>query len=416
MIDEVLITIKAGNGGDGCISGRKEKFVSAGGPDGGDGGKGGDIILKSSHNLNTLSHIRNGEKFFAGDGFSGKRKLKHGLDSKNLIIEVPIGTHIYANNDVDSYAELLINNDEIVLQRGGSGGKGNKWFVSPVNRFPLLAEKGEQTTSKQLRLEMRILADVGIVGLPNAGKSTTLSRISKAKPKIAGYPFTTLEPVIGMVSIHNDENNVKVIEVPGIIEGAHKGAGLGIDFLKHAQKTQVLVHLVDGTSSDIKNDIDMIEKELKMSGSGLINKPKLLVVNKLDQMSLEKSEIKKIVHPHSPIFISALTGEGVQSLIDSLGVILSTIHIESSTTHNRDKESIEIKDEINIVKKEGVFIVDYNKGVRVSGMVNFQDWNAKAQWNAFLEKAGVFKKLIDYGIEEGNLVRIGKAEWKWGGL
>ncbi|MBN18459.1 MAG: GTPase ObgE [Chloroflexi bacterium] len=416
MIDEVLITIKAGNGGDGCISGRKEKFVSAGGPDGGDGGKGGDIIVKASHNLNTLNHIRNGEKFFATDGHSGKPRLKHGSDSNNLIIEVPVGTYIYKDEESDPYAELLKNKDEVVLQHGGSGGKGNKWFVSPVNRFPLLAEKGVQTTSKQLKLEMRILAEVGIVGLPNAGKSTTLSRISKAKPKIAGYPFTTLEPVIGMVNIYNDEKTIKVIEVPGLIEGAHKGAGLGIEFLKHAKKTQALIHLVDGTSSDIKNDIGLIDAELKMSQSGLNNKPKLLVINKVDQMNIEKSSIKEMVYPLSPVFISALTGEGLSSLLESIETLLKNIPCDRVTSYIRNDVPVKIQDEINILKKDGVFIVEYRKGERVSGMVDFRDWNAKAQWNAFLEKAGVFKKLIDYGIEEGSLVRIGEAEWKWGNM
>ena len=415
MIDKVLITIKSGNGGDGCISGRKEKFVAAGGPDGGDGGKGGDIVIKTSHNLNTLDHLRNGEKFLARNGEAGKRKLKHGSDAKTLQIDVPVGTSIYENKNTEPLAELLKDNEEITLQYGGSGGKGNKWFVSPINRFPLLAEKGERTQSILLKLEMRILAEVGIVGLPNAGKSTTLSKISKAKPKIAGYPFTTLEPAIGMMSFNNDENTVKVIEVPGLIEGAHKGVGLGVEFLKHAQKTQVLVHLVDGTSSDIKNDINLINEELKMSGGSLIHKPKLIVINKIDQMKKEKNEIKKILQPNRPIFISALTGEGVPLLIKSIETLLSNIPAGEVSFSKRIERPIKNENEINIVKEQGKFIVDYYRGIRVSGMVDFQDWNAKAQWNAFLEKAGVFKKLIDQGIKEGELVRIGNIEWEWGG-
>jgi len=414
MIDKVLITIKSGNGGNGSISGRKEKFVSAGGPDGGDGGRGGHIIFKSSHNLTTLKHIKNGGKFFASNGEKGKPRLKHGSDGNNLLIEVPVGTTVYNSNTKEIILDFSVDSKEIILQKGGSGGKGNTWFKSSTNRFPLLAEKGENIPSLLLDLEMRILADVGIIGLPNAGKSTTLSRITKAKPKIAGYPFTTLEPAIGIMNTEEDERRIKIIEVPGLIEGAHKGAGLGIEFLKHAHKTHFLIHLVDGTSTDIQNDIVLIEKELSMSHSSLENKPKIIVVNKLDQIKESKNKIKRILKEYNPLFISALSGEGIATLMLVIQKFLNKIKIERPESINNIENINKRESAVTIFMKDEHFVIDYYKGIRVSGMVDLKDPNAKAQWDAFLEKAGVFKKLIEEGIKDGDLVRIGNVIWVWG--
>ena len=282
MIDEVFIHISSGNGGDGAVSGRREKFVPRGGPDGGDGGRGGNVIALCDENMNTLLAFRYQRRFSAGDGRNGASALKHGADSEDVVIRMPVGTQVW---DVDSpspklLADLTTPGQTVELANGGGGGRGNAYFASPTNQYPLLAEKGEPGQSLNLRLELKLLADVGIIGLPNAGKSSLLSVVSAARPKVANYPFTTLEPALGVVE-HRRQTFV-MVDIPGIIEGAHEGVGLGHDFLRHVERTRALVHMIDGSAEDPLRDYRQINSELLAFNEELAAKPQVVAINKTD--------------------------------------------------------------------------------------------------------------------------------------
>ncbi|MCS6955929.1 MAG: GTPase ObgE, partial [Candidatus Calescibacterium sp.] len=281
FIDEVEIIVKAGDGGNGCVSFRREKFVPKGGPDGGDGGNGGNIIIKSTQHLNTLIDYRYNKYFEAENGEHGKGKNRHGKNGKDLVLLVPIGTTIIDENN--NKTELDHDNQEVVIAKGGKGGRGNAKFTTPVYKAPKFAEKGQKGETKKLKLELKLIADVGIIGLPNAGKSTLLSIISNAKPKIADYPFTTLVPNLG-VTIFN-KKSIILIDLPGIIEGASQGKGLGLLFLKHFQKSKIFLHLIDITQ-DYKKNYKIIINELKKysesNNINLLEKPQIICLNKID--------------------------------------------------------------------------------------------------------------------------------------
>ena len=282
MIDNVLIHINSGNGGDGVVRGRREKFVPRGGPDGGDGGNGGNIIAECDENMNTLLAFRYQRRFAAGNGGNGDSALKHGADGEDVVLRMPVGTQVW-DADADTprlLADLTTPGQTVELAQGGAGGRGNAYFASATNQYPLLAEKGEQGESLNLRLELKLLADVGIIGLPNAGKSSLLSVVSAARPKVADYPFTTLEPVLGVVE-HRRKTFV-MVDIPGIIEGAHDGVGLGHDFLRHVERTRVLVHMIDGSASDPLRDYRQINGELRMFSDELSTKPQVVAINKTD--------------------------------------------------------------------------------------------------------------------------------------
>ncbi len=290
FVDEAEIFVKAGDGGNGCISFRREKFIPKGGPDGGDGGDGGNVIFRASQNLNTLLDFRYKKKYLAEDGKPGQGKNKHGKSGNDLIIPIPVGTVI---KDIDKnivIADLIKDGDEALVARGGMGGRGNAHFATPVRQTPRFAEKGTAGEVKHIRLELKLLADVGIIGFPNAGKSTLLSVISAAKPKIADYPFTTLVPNLGVVKFQDFKSFV-VADIPGLIEGAHKGEGLGHSFLKHIERTKLLVHLVDlsylGHKRPLKG-FDIINNELKMFNEELAKRPQIVVIGKMDMNDVRK--------------------------------------------------------------------------------------------------------------------------------
>ena len=284
MIDQATINIISGNGGNGCISGRREKYVPKGGPDGGDGGDGGSIIFKSDENIYTLRYFQYLKKFVAESGTSGKPGLKHGSDGKDLEITVPVGTIIsdktVNSEDGNVLAEFTSHDQTFVLCKGGRGGRGNTKFVNSINQFPLLAESGEKGTNLNVFLELKLLADVGIIGSPNAGKSSLLTFLSNATPKVADYPFTTLEPVLGVVE-HLSKSFV-MVDIPGLIEGAHKVIGLGHDFLKHIDRTRVLLHMVDVSGPDPIQDMDDIKEEISLFDERINSKPSLVAINKID--------------------------------------------------------------------------------------------------------------------------------------
>ncbi len=320
FIDRVKIYVKAGDGGRGCVSFRREKFVPKGGPDGGDGGRGGDVILEVDPHLSTLIDFKYKPHYRAPNGGHGKGKKMKGRDAPPLVLKVPPGTVVRDAETGDVIADLTKPGERFVLAKGGRGGRGNVHFVKPWRQAPRIAEPGEKGEEKVVILELKLIADVGLVGLPNAGKSTLLSRISEAKPAIADYPFTTLYPVLGVVRVGEYESFV-VADIPGIIEGAHKGAGLGLEFLRHIERTRLVLQLVDlsGFEKDPFEAFEIVDKEIKNYGAGLENKPRIVVGTKIDLL-LDRSIIDKYEafvknRGYDFIAISAVTGENLDLLV-----------------------------------------------------------------------------------------------------
>ncbi|MFO7971743.1 MAG: GTPase ObgE [Desulfobacterales bacterium] len=330
FIDEAIITVQSGDGGRGCVSFRREKFIPRGGPDGGDGGKGGDIVLKTTSRKRTLYQFRFKKHFKAENGSHGQGQQKTGKNGQDLTIELPPGTLITDADTGQVITDLIKCDEAVVLARGGRGGRGNARFKTSTNRAPRFAQPGEPGESKTLRLELKLLADVGIIGLPNAGKSTLITAVSSARPKIGNYPFTTLFPSLGVVQTGWAEPFV-VADIPGLIEGAHKGTGLGIRFLRHIERTRILIHLIDVSAMDTDNLLkayDTVNKELAMYNQKLTEKPQLVVLNKIDLPDVREAakKFQTALKEKQVIFISALTGKGIENLkskiiqlLDSLG-------------------------------------------------------------------------------------------------
>jgi GTP-binding protein len=316
FIDYVEIDVQSGKGGDGLVSFRREKFIPKGGPDGGDGGRGGNIITIADQNLNTLLDYRYQRHYKAENGRQGGGSLKSGRSGKNVYLKVPVGTIIKDLASGDVLADLDRHGLEAVVAKGGRGGKGNDHFKSPTNQTPREAESGTSGIRLKLALELKLLADVGLVGYPNAGKSTLLSRVTAARPKIADYPFTTLVPNLGIVKLR-DFNSLVMADIPGIIEGASEGKGLGFQFLRHIQRTAQLLFIIDGFDSKIESTFDKLHNELAKFDPDLIDRKIVRVINKIDIIESEKLDELRANHPEF-IFISAVTGEGVDELLDHL--------------------------------------------------------------------------------------------------
>ncbi len=333
FIDEVIISVQSGDGGNGCVSFRREKYIPRGGPDGGDGGKGGDVILKSTSRRRTLYPFRFKSQFKAPKGAHGQGKQKTGKNGADLIIEIPPGTLVKDAVTLQILKDFTTSGEEFTIARGGRGGKGNYHFRSATHQTPRFAQPGEPGQTFQLKLELKLLADVGLIGLPNAGKSTLISVISAATPKIASYPFTTLTPTLGVVQTDWGEPFV-VADIPGLIEGAHEGAGLGTRFLRHVERTRILVHLIDASGIDPENPLagyETINRELTQYNRGLSGKPQIVVLNKLDLPGTdEKAKIFQAAIDHregkEAILISAIEKKGITRLISKLLELLDQLH------------------------------------------------------------------------------------------
>jgi GTP-binding protein len=318
FIDEAIITVQSGNGGRGCISFRREKFIPRGGPDGGDGGKGGDVVLMTTSRKRTLYQFRYQKHFRAKNGAHGQGKQKTGKNGRNLIIEIPPGTLVVDAETGHVIKDLVQPGETLVLAKGGRGGQGNTRFKTSTHRTPRFAQPGELGENKTIKLELKLLADVGIIGLPNAGKSTLISAVSSARPKIGDYPFTTLSPILGVVQTDWGEPFV-IADIPGLIKGAHRGTGLGIRFLRHIERTRVLVHLVDASavnSDDPLQSYHTVNKELFMYNQKLMEKHQIVVLNKLDLSGVqEKAKAFQLkLKGKKVILISAITGKGIEDL------------------------------------------------------------------------------------------------------
>jgi len=324
FLDEAKVYIRSGDGGNGCVSFRREKFIEFGGPNGGDGGKGGDVIVQAVDGLNTLIDYRYQQHFTAKNGQAGMGKDRHGANGADVLLKVPAGTQIYDEDGETLLADFTVPGQDAVLLRGGNGGFGNAHFKSSTNRAPRHANPGQPGTLLTIRLRLKLIADAGIVGLPNAGKSTFLAAVTAAKPKIADYPFTTLHPQLGVVKVDNRE--FVLADIPGLIEGAHEGVGLGDRFLGHIERCRVLLHLIDGTAGDAAAAYRTVRAELLAYGQGLAGKPEIVAINKADALSAEDiaRQVKALrrIAKSQPLVISAVSGEGVADVLRALFTVV----------------------------------------------------------------------------------------------
>ncbi len=323
FIDQTVIFAEAGRGGNGCVSFRREKFIPKGGPDGGDGGHGGDVIIRADHNLNTLHDLSHKKHYRAGHGQNGSGKNSSGRKGETVVIRVPRGTIVLDDDTGETLADLVDDGQSVIVAKGGKGGRGNAAFKSPTNQTPREFEEGGPGERRTVRLELKVLADAGLVGFPNAGKSTLLASVSAARPKIADYPFTTLTPNLGIVTLSGFRSFV-IADIPGLIEGAHQGKGLGIRFLRHIERTRVLVFLIDATGKTPEEDFVKLKKEIRAFNPVLLQQPRLAVFTKKDL--LEKPVRKTKMRDGTPVMIiSAVTREGLDALLEKLWKMISKI-------------------------------------------------------------------------------------------
>jgi GTP-binding protein len=421
LFDRAEITVIAGSGGDGLISFRREKFVPLGGPDGGDGGKGGDVVIKADNNTTSMIGLQRMSLYRAGDGGNGGSKKKHGRNGADLILTVPVGVVVSDKTQMGDdvvICDLTEPNHQAIVARGGRGGLGNTRFVSSTSQAPQIAQKGEDGEEKELILELKLIADVGIIGYPNAGKSSLLASASAAKPKIAGYPFTTLEPVLGFVEV--GLQSLIIAEIPGLITGAHLGRGLGHDFLRHVLRTQAIIHLVDGSSRTPMEDMTKINSELGLFDSVLAQKPQIAAINKVDLPDVRGrvAELKEAFNGTGvdPIFISALTGEGVPALMAKAFEVLERIAAQRvkdsdvSVKVFRPKPKI---DNIRVYREGETFVVEAPGLERIIADADTTDPGIHLQFNRRLGWPSVKKALEKAGIKAGDNVRCGTLEWRW---
>ncbi|HVN69958.1 MAG TPA: GTPase ObgE [Candidatus Binatia bacterium] len=418
FIDEAEITVAGGDGGDGIVAWRREKYVPKGGPAGGDGGHGGSVYLQATAELSTLVEFRFRRSFAAENGKAGGTSNKSGRSGADVTIGVPIGTIAFrtrADGTDELLADLKSDGARALAAKGGRGGLGNQHFATSVRQAPRFAERGEPGERCSLRLELRLLADCGIVGVPNAGKSTLLSVISAARPKIADYPFTTLEPQLGVVRV-SDEESFVAVDVPGLVAGAHEGVGLGDQFLKHVERTRALVHLLDGAKplGEILDEKETIERELAAWNPQLVEKPRLLVLNKIDLPDARASlEDLRARFPEIRA-ISAATGEGVQELVYAVARAIEAAPLPEVVAAEPARIELSAANAFRIEREEdGAFVISGERVERLAAMTNFDSDEALARFERALGKMGVEKRLAELGAEEGDTVRIGPYEFTY---
>lgn len=422
--DYVQIYASAGKGGNGAISFRHEKYVAAGGPDGGDGGRGGDVYFKVDPDANTLIEFRFKKKFKAENGENGSGARKYGKSAKDLYIPVPIGTVIKDKETGEVLADLSTPKGEALILKGGRGGLGNSHFATATRQAPRFAQDGEPGEEKELILELKLLADIGLIGFPNVGKSTFLSKVTSANPKIANYHFTTIEPNLGVVTSKYGDSFV-IADIPGIIEGASEGTGLGIQFLRHIERTRLLLHFIDVSGiegRDPAKDYDTINNELKEYSEKLSKRTQIIVANKADIISdnsLYEALQEKAKKNGQKIFkISASTGEGVEELMKYVSETLKTLPKEELITieSNESEKVYRLpKDEkgFTVEKEKGIFIVKGEAVDKIIRRVNITDYESLFYLHKKLNEVGLDKELKKKGIKDGDIVKIGDYEMEW---
>jgi GTP-binding protein len=339
FLDEAKVYIASGSGGNGCIAFRREKFIEFGGPSGGDGGKGGDVVIEAVNGLNTLIDYRFQQHFKAQSGGNGMGKDRHGANGKDVMLRVPIGTQVYEEDGETLLADFTEIGQRITISKGGNGGFGNAYFKSATNQSPRRANPGQPGEERTIRLRLKLIADAGVIGLPNAGKSTFLATVSAAKPKIADYPFTTLHPQLGVARI--DEREFVIADLPGLIEGAHEGVGLGDRFLGHTERCRVLLHLIDGTGEDAGADYKTVRTELKAYGNGLDEKPEIVALSKVDSMTPEAikaqtARLKKACKK-TPLLLSSASQQGVKEVQRALWKVIASDRVDAATADAKEE-------------------------------------------------------------------------------
>ena len=413
MLDMVVLELKAGKGGDGMVGWRREKFEPAGGPYGGDGGKGASIILKADSNMRTLIDFKHKRIFKADNGENGKNKLQYGKDGEDMILKVPVGTLVREFNSKGLIMDLKNDGDEVIIAKGGRGGRGNAKFKNSVRQAPTFAEPGKKGEEIKVILELKLIADVGFIGYPNVGKSSLLSVISRAKPKIANYHFTTLEPNLGVVTTR-DNNSFVAADIPGLIEGAHEGLGLGHSFLKHIERTNVLAHVVDASRSERENPIEdfkKINEELFSYNEKLKDKKQLVVLNKAD-LVYEKEELEKLQNEfkqmgYDSVITSSATLEGVEMLKYKLYDIIKDMPRNVNETFDDNvytKEDTDIP--VHVYKSNGIYFVEGTKVENVLAGVYADNIDSLRYFQRFLEKEGIMDELRELGLEDSDTVDV----------
>jgi len=421
MIDSIGIEVKAGDGGDGAISFRREKFVPYGGPDGGDGGDGGNIVIRADPTVTSLKLFKPERFYRAEDGKNGRGKKQHGKNGENVILAVPTGTVVSQKAQIGDdalIADLEQPGQHVVVAKGGKGGLGNTHFSSSTNQAPRIAQKGEAGEENSIILELRLIADVGIIGSPNVGKSTLLAAVSAAKPKIASYPFTTCEPILGLVEV--GKQSFVLAEIPGLIEDAHLGRGLGHDFLRHIMRTKMLIHLIDGGAVSPPEDMIRVNTELSLFDSTLAQKPQLAVVNKIDlpQVQARLTEIKDafISVGTNVLFISAATGGGVSELMAETMKLLNQVTAEKEAGKKLLRKVFHPQPKVSsarVYKEGNTFVVELPGLERIVARTGVTSPEVRRQLKKQLARMGVSQALERAGIKPGDRVRCGTLEWEW---
>ena len=436
MIDTVRINIKAGDGGNGCVSFLREKYRPHGGPNGGDGGDGGHAYIVGDSSINTLLHLKYNSTMYVDRGKHGKGKGQRGGNGEDTIVKVPIGTVVWKmlkGGEREFLTDITDDTPRLVAQ-GGVGGWGNTRFVSSTNQEPILAQRGERGDYIVLFLELKLLADVGLLARPNAGKSTLISRCSAAKPRIAAYPFTTVEPVLGVVSTRGKD--FVMMEVPGLLEGAHEGVGLGDQFLRHAERARLYVHVLDGLSEDPVADFHMINREVQEFNPALAYKPQIVVVNKMDvtEVRERRSELEVALNEavaNSPIlasraadtpimFISAVTGEGIDEMLGQVLAMMDNLPVEEPAAEPEAGPGFTGPDRhrpaaqpLTFHKENGVYVVESEQLERLIALADTRDYRVLLQLWREMNRLGIARRLTDAGIEAGDTIRIGRSEVEW---
>lgn len=418
FVDKVSVSLKAGDGGDGAVSFRHEKYIDKGGPDGGDGGRGGNVILVASRNQNTLASFRFHKQLKAKDGQPGSKRRKHGRNGEDLLVEVPVGTSIVNDKD-ELLADMTIDGQQVIIAKGGLGGYGNAHFVSSTRQAPRVAEKGEPGDEREVVFELRMIADVGLVGLPNAGKSTFLASVSNARPEIADYPFTTLTPNLGVVDVA-DGDSLLIADIPGLIAGASQGKGLGDDFLRHVERTGVLLHLIDSYNDDIAAAFKTIQAELKAYRVDLTKRPQIVALTKVEGLDDEIiadriGELKKVVP--KAVGIMAISSQSKQSIPELLRKLHAVVKQERAE-HEVELDPIERLPVLTITDEEAWHIEKLTKGFLVTGKkierfarrTDFENPHGIQRLRDIMKKMGIMHGLVRQDIAPGDSIRIGKPE------
>lgn len=421
FIDRAKISVRAGDGGDGMSSFRREKYVPQGGPDGGDGGRGGDIVLIADRNMNTLLDFRYKRKFKAEKGGAGQDGNKFGRNAETVEIKVPVGTLIFDEESDELLADLVEAGQKAVVVKGGRGGRGNARFPTSVNRAPTFAEHGEPGEERKLRLELKLLADVGLVGYPSVGKSSLIASVSAARPEIAAYHFTTLTPVLGIVKI-DEQTNFVMADIPGLIEGAHEGRGLGIEFLRHIERTRLIIHVLDASGMEGRDpleDYHTINRELKAYSERLATRPQLVAANKMDLPDARERfpELARILTAEGrEVFpISAATGEGVRPLIQRVAELLAVLPKEEAVIPQIVAEPADASTADFQIRRDdsGAYIVEGKNIERLVAMTRFHDEESLRRFQNILRRNGIEDALRQRGIKEGDTVRIRDMEFEF---